>query len=112
MLNYKQVVMRLGRIILASLTALAAYSYAQARIDLPRPVASDSMPRLLHAVLPLLACAAESISPAHAETSSQQASFPLSALNATPLGGSLCLVASVLAVNLLARRHQCTLLRC
>ena len=112
MLNYRQVVMRLGRIILASLTALAAYSYAQARIDVPRPVAADSMPRLLHAVLPLLACAVESISPSHAETSSPRASLPLSALNLTPLGGSLCLVASVFTIDLLARRHQRTLLRC
>lgn len=104
--------MRLGRIILASLTALAAYSYAAARMDLPRPVASDSVPTLLHAVLPLLACAAESIAAPHAETSSPQASFPLSALNATPLCGSLCLVASALAINTRARRHQRALLRC
>ncbi|HML17123.1 MAG TPA: hypothetical protein VK419_08860 [Bryobacteraceae bacterium] len=104
--------MRLGRIILASLTALVAYSYAQGVAESPRAIASDSLPRLLHAAAPLLACAAESIAPAHPKTSAPQAVFGLDALTATPLGGSLCLVASAFAINHLARRHQRALLRC
>lgn len=104
--------MRLGRIILASLAALAAYSYAQGAAELPRVIASDSLPRLLQAVVPLLASAAESIAPAHIEKSAPHAVFELNALTATALGGSLCLVASATAVDLLARRHQRALLRC
>jgi hypothetical protein len=104
--------MRLGRIILASLTALAAYSYAQGAAASPQTFTADSLPRLLQSVVPLLACAADSVSPAHLEKSSPHIVFDLSALSATPLCGSLCLMASVYAVNLLARRHQRALLRC
>jgi len=105
--------MRFGRLILASLTALAAYSYAQ---DVPmsmRPMsASDSLPSLLHAAVPLLAFAGESSAAAPVVNSTAYPVFTLEALTPTPLGGSICLLASSVAVNLLIRRHQRTLLRC
>ncbi len=103
--------MRLGRIILASLTAFAAsYSFAQ---SVPRPAAqSESLPRLLQAVAPLFVSAGDSASVAPAVPSASHAVFTLAALMRTPLAGSLCLVASFAAVNLLARRHQRMLLRC
>lgn len=110
LVNYKRRTMRLGRIILASLTALAAsYSYAQ---SLPRPVAqSESLPRLLQAVAPLLVSAGDSAGTTPVPLASH-AVFTLAALVRTPLVGSLCLVSSFTAVNLSARRHQRALLRC
>jgi hypothetical protein len=108
----KMTVVRLGRIILASLATLAAYSYAQSVAESPCSVAADSLPRLFHSVVPLLASAVDSIAPAHVEKSSPHAVFALDALTATPLCGSICLVASATAINILARRHQRALLRC
>jgi hypothetical protein len=103
--------MRLGRIILASLTALAAsYSYAQ---TLPSPVAaSESLPRILQAVVPLFVTASEASSAAPVEFPPPQAVLKLGALAGTGLGGSLFLVSSLSAVNLATRRHQRALLRC
>jgi hypothetical protein len=105
--------MRFGRIILASITALVACSYAQgAPSSAGEATRTDSLPRLLHTVVPLFVCAAESVSPAPLARSAAQAVLTLEALAATPLSGALCLVASVLAVNVLVRRHQRALLRC
>lgn len=101
--------MRLGRLLLASLTALAAYSYAQAA---PRPANTHESLRLLQAVVPLLVHAADSVSSTPIVKSTAQAVFALDALSATPLAGSLCLVASVFAIDLLGRRHQRNHLRC
>src|SRR5579871_6507625 len=103
--------MRLGRLILASLTALAAYSYAQGSISV-RAVQSDSLPRLLSVVAPLLIHAAESANPAPAVNPAAHAVFDLEALIATPLGGSLCLLSSIAAIPLVWRTQQRSLLRC
>jgi hypothetical protein len=100
--------MRFGRLLLAGLTALAAYSYAQTA---PKPAAHESF-RLFQAVVPLLAHAADSISSAPVIQSTAHAVFSLDALAATPLCGSLFLVASLFAINLLLRRHPRNLLRC
>ena len=107
------VVMRFGRIIVASLTALVACSYAQgAPSNAGQVTRTDSLPRLLHTVVPLLVCAAESVSPAPVARSAAHAVLTLEALAATPLSGALYLVASLFAVNVLLRRHQRALLRC
>ena len=97
--------MRFGRLLLAGLTALAAYSYAQAA---PQPDAHQSF-RVWQAVVPILVHAADSVSSAPVVHSAAQA---LLALDATPLRGSLFLVASLVAINAIERRHQRSLLRC
>ena len=100
--------MRFGRILLASLTALAAYSYTQ-----PAPAPQYSpFPRLLHVVVPIFAAIADSSAAAPAAKAPAQALLALEVLTATPLAGSLILVASFAAVDLLTRRHQGPLLRC
>ena len=100
--------MRFGQLLLAGLTALAAYSYAQ---SLPHPDAPPSL-RVWQAVVPILVHAADSVSSAPAVHQTAHAFFALDALAATPLSGSLVLVASVLASNAIERRHQRSLLRC
>jgi hypothetical protein len=100
--------MRFGRLLLAGLTALAAYSYAQAA---PEPDSHSSL-RLLQAVVPILVHAADSVSSAPLIASAAHAVLSLDALAATPRRGSLCLVASTFAINELDRRHQRNLLRC
>src|SRR5262249_56452808 len=101
--------MRFGRILLASLTALAAYSYTQAT---PMVRQHDAFPRLFHVVVPLFAAVADSAVNAPIAKTPAQAVLALDALTATPLAGSLILLASFLAVDLLNRRHQRSLLRC
>jgi hypothetical protein len=98
---------RFGRIILASLTAFAAYSYAQAT---PRPANTNESLRLFQAVVPMLVHAADSAASAPAVNSPAHAVLTLDALTTTPLAGALCLIA--LAIDLIARRHQRTFLRC
>jgi hypothetical protein len=100
--------MRLGRLLLAGLTALAACSYAQAA---PAPEAHQSL-RLLQAVVPILVHAADSVSSATAVQHAPRALFALDALAATPLSGALFLLASIIAIHAMSRRHQRTLLRC
>jgi hypothetical protein len=100
--------MRLGRIILASLTALAAYSYANNAS--PAPSATYDSLRLLQYVAPLLA-AADLSSQSHADESNPTAILPLEALCTTSYASSLVLLASFVAVDLFRRRHQRTLLR-
>ncbi len=104
--------MRFGRIILASLTALVACAYTQGTPSSAGAVTRTDSLRLLHSVVPLLASAAESVSPAPIVKSAAHAVFTLEALAETPLSGALYLVASLFAVNVLARRHQRALLRC
>ncbi|HWZ31322.1 MAG TPA: hypothetical protein VNX18_08320 [Bryobacteraceae bacterium] len=101
--------MRFGRLLLASLTALAAYSYTQAA---PMLRQHESFPRLLQAVVPLFAASVESSSGTPVSKSPAQALLTLDALMLTPLGGSLILVASLIAIDLRTRRHQRALLRC
>jgi hypothetical protein len=104
--------MRFGRIILASLTALVACSYAQGAPSSAGAVTRTDSLRLLHTVVPLFVCAVESASPAPIVKSAAHAVLTLGALAETPLSGALYLVASLFAVNVLARRHQRALLRC
>jgi len=113
--------MRLRRIILAGLAPLVSLSAFAAGFVLDSHVPSnsaqqlataDSMPRLFQAVVPLLISAAESASPAPLESRAAHAVLALDALTATPFRGSLCLLASVMAVDFFHRRHQPTLLRC
>ena len=100
--------MRFGRFILASLTAFAAYSYAQSA---PRAESVHQSLRLLQAVVPILVHAEAAVS-APAAPAPAQAVLALGALHSTPLSGSIFLVASILAIHLFSRRHQKTLLRC
>jgi hypothetical protein len=101
--------MRFGRLLLASLTALAAYSYAQ---QVPAPRQADHFPRLLHVVVPFLAAAAESNSAVSVTHTDPQAFLALEALNQTPLSGSLILLASTTSIDLQSRRHPYQSLRC
>jgi hypothetical protein len=103
--------MRLGRIILASLTALAAYSYATNASQSVHTAAPDSFPRLLQAVAPFLAAVGDSASTTQNYETNPSAILPLEALTATIYGSSLVLLASFIAIDLLSRRHQRTLLR-
>jgi hypothetical protein len=105
--------MRFGRIILASLTALVACSFTHGGPSSTGEVTrTDSLPRLLHTVVPLFVSAVESVSPAPVARSSAHAVLTLEALAETPLSGALYLVASLFAVNVVLRRHQRALLRC
>jgi hypothetical protein len=101
--------MRLGRFLLASLTALAAFSYAQTA---PKPSGAHESLRVLQAVVPLLAHAADAVATAPAIHAPVYAVLALDALKATPLAGALFLLASLIAVDLGRRRHQRSLLRC
>jgi hypothetical protein len=103
--------MRLGRIILASLTALAAYSYATDASQSVHASAPDSFPRLLHAVAPLFAAAGDLASQTRNYETNPSAILSLEALTATIYGSSLVLLASLIAIDLLSRRHQRALLR-
>lgn len=101
--------MRFGRIVLVSLTALAAYSYAQSAPDLRQ---HDAFPRLFQAVVPLFVAAADSAIHVPVTRPPAQAVLSLDALSLTPLAGSLILLASFIAFDLAGRRHQRPLLRC
>lgn len=103
--------MRLGRIILASLTALAAYSYANNASPSVHVAAPDAFPRLLQAVAPFLAAAGDLSSTTQIYETNPSAVLPLEALTSTLYGSSLILLASFAAVDLLSRRHQRQLLR-
>jgi hypothetical protein len=98
---------RFGRLILASLTAFAAYSYAQVA---PAPANTHESLRLLQTVVPMLVHAAESASVAPVVNATAHALLTLNALTNTPLAGAVCLIA--VAIDLIARRHQRTFLRC
>lgn len=99
---------RFGRLILASLTAFAAYSYAQSA---PRAENVHQSLRLLQAVVPILVHAEATVT-APATPTPAHAVLALGALQSTPLAGSIFLVSSILAIHLSRRRHQKTLLRC
>ena len=101
--------MRLGRLLLASLTALAAYSYAQAA---PQHATAQQSLRILQVVVPILAHAAEAADSAPAVHTAPHAVLDLGALKATPLAGSLVLVSSLTAIHLISRSHSRQLLRC
>jgi hypothetical protein len=112
--------MRLGRIMLAGLAPLVGLSALAAAmvtsfetLSVSQPAAVNSLPRIWHPVVSFLLSAAEDIATvAPAQRPAPRAALGLEALSLTPLRSSLCLVASVIAVNLLLRRHQRALLRC
>jgi hypothetical protein len=102
---------------LAPLVGLSALAAAMVTgFDLravSRPSSPDSLPRLLYPVVTFLLSAADDVATvAPAQRPAPKATLALEALSSTPLRRSLYLVASVLAVNLLQRRHQRALLRC
>lgn len=101
--------MRLGRIILAGLAPLVGISALAARPAAFIPPESRqispayALPLLFQAVVPLLISAADSDSRASLHTSSANCGLTLPVL---------WLLASVVAVDLLFRRHTRTRLRC
>ena len=109
--------MRFGRIILAALApflSLPALAGDVARQDVSRPTAADSRVGLLRSMVLFAVSAAESGSPALAQTRpAAQAVFALEALLvATPFKHSLWLMTSVAAFDLIGRQHRRALLRC
>jgi hypothetical protein len=102
--------------IIFSLSALAASLLAGSGTPVSHP-AHDSSARLLY---PRLLClgssfalaSSEHASPALAFTPAPDATFALAALTASPFRRSLCLVTSLVAIDLLERRHQREFLRC
>ena len=97
--------MRFGRILLASLTAFAAYSYAQ---NAPSVRPHDPFPRLLQVVVPLFVAATESAAAPPILKAPPQSILALDG----PAPGSLLLVASTHALDLSERTHPRLLLRC
>jgi hypothetical protein len=74
--------------------------------------AHDSTPRYLRLVAPFVLSVSEHASPDQPFTHAPEAAFALAALTATPFRSSLCLVASMVAVDSFERRHQREFLRC
>jgi hypothetical protein len=97
--------------ILFSLSALAASLLAGSGTPVV-PCSHDSSPRLLRFVAPFALSVSEHVSPARPFTNAPEAAFALAALTATPFRSSLCLVASMVAVDSFERRHQREFLRC
>lgn len=102
---------------LAPLVGLSALAAAMVTgfetLSVSRPAAVNSLPRIWHPVVSFLLSAAEDIATVTpAQRPAPRASLGLEALSFTPLRSSLCLLASVFAVNLLLRRHSRALLRC
>ena len=112
--------MRLGRIILAGLAplvGLSAFGAGMVTDAIPSKSAqqlapADSLPQLLQAVAPMLISGHEPGPAPSFDAPAARAVLALRALAATPFRGSLWLLSSLLAVDLLARRHQRALLRC
>ena len=97
--------------ILFSLSALAASLLAGSGTPALNP-SHDSTPRYLRFVVPFVLSVSEHASPDRPFTHAPEATFALAALTATPFRSSLCLVASMVAVDSFERRHQRTFLRC
>lgn len=97
---------------LVSLSALAAgwMAYPHARIS--SHSSQQMAAAVFQAVAPLFISASDSTSSASLQNSHAHDFLNLQALIATPFSGSLYLLASFAAVDLLARRHQSPLLRC
>jgi hypothetical protein len=112
--------MRLGRILVAGLAPLIGFSAlvlvasGQSGLHARNPEqGADPLARFLRSVVQLATAPAEFASvSASPERPSPQAVLAFSALAATAFRHSLWLLASLLAVNFLARRHQRALLRC
>jgi hypothetical protein len=97
--------------IIFSLSALAASLLAGSGSPVDRS-SHDSTPRYLRLVAPFALSVCEHASPERPFTHAPEAAFALAALTATPFRSSLCLVASMVAVDSFERRHQREFLRC
>jgi hypothetical protein len=102
--------------IIFSLSALAASLLAGAGTPVSHP-SHDSTSRLLRPRLLSLGATfafsvAEHASPALVFSPAPSAAFSLNALTATPFRRSLWLVASLVAIDSIERRHQREFLRC
>jgi len=113
--------MRFGRIILAGLAPLVGLSAFAAGLlphvcgtsNSAQQIANpDSTPSFFEALVPALISSVESVPAAPLESGTAHAVLTLESLAATPFRGSLCLLSSVVAVNLFERRHQRSYLRC
>ena len=100
--------------ILFSLSALAASLLAGSGTPVARSAheSHESTPRLLRFAVPFALSASEHASPDRPFTHASDSTFALAALTATPFRSSLCLVGSLVAIDLMERRHQRTSLRC
>lgn len=102
--------------IIFSLSALAASLFAGSGTPVLHP-AHDAAPRFLRLRSlglgsPFVLSASDHVSPARPFVHQPDATFALAALRATPFRRSLWLVASVVAIDAIARRHQREFLRC
>jgi len=97
--------------IIFSLSALAASLFAGSGMPVLNPT-QDSTPRLLRFVAPFVLSVSEHASPARPFIQTAEATFALAALTATPFRRSLWLVASLVAIDSIERRHQREFLRC
>ncbi len=99
---------------LVGLSALAAAVVTSFEtLSVSRPAAVNSLPRIWHPVVSFLLSASEDIAiVAPSQRPAPRTALSLQALSGTPLRSSLYLVASLIAINLLQRRHQRALLRC
>lgn len=108
--------MRLRLILLAGLAplfSLQAMADAPALPDGSRAQGAISFERLLRSVAQLAAYVPEvSSASAAPERSSPQAVLEFTALSETPFKHSLWMLASLVAIPILSRRHQRVLLRC
>lgn len=101
--------------ILFSLSALAASLVAGSGMPLShseQPSTRLLHPRFLCLTVGIVLAAADSISTTPSFSHTPEASLALAALNATPLGRSLWLVSSTVAIDGAARRHFRIFLRC
>jgi hypothetical protein len=100
--------------ILFSLSALAASLLAGSGTPVLH-TSQESTPlylRHLRLVAPFVLSVSEHPSPDRPFTHAPEAAFALAALTATPFRSSLCLVASLVAIDSIERRHQRKFLRC
>jgi hypothetical protein len=113
--------MRFGRIILAGLAPLVGLSAFAAGLFPHASGASNSAQHITNpdsplsffeTMVPALMASAESVPSAPVHGATGHAVLTLESLSTTPFRGSLCLLSSVVALNLFERRHQRLSLRC
>jgi len=109
--------MRAGLAPLVGLSALAAAMVTGLgpTTAVSRSTSPSALPYLFHPVVTLLLSAAHDVAistSAPTQKTTPRAAFSLEAISSTPLGSALYLVAAVVAIDLISRRHQRTLLRC
>jgi len=113
--------MRFGRIILAGLAPLVGLSAFAAGLfphacnssnSAQQMANPDSPLSFFEALVPTLISSVEAVPAAPLASGAGHAVLELKSLAATPFRGSLCLLSSVVAVDLFERRHQRLSLRC